>query len=125
MARPNTTEGFDRFLMNVAIGRHIFTFTVGAQLPIAFSAFSQSINTEFFNIFFWQQDPKTDFIRRLQDDLLNQIKSTKTLETIEFHPIEDLHLSLTRTVVLQHHWIDEFVRSVEQKLKNTNRYFLV
>ncbi|XP_055305183.1 U6 snRNA phosphodiesterase 1 [Sitodiplosis mosellana] len=68
--------------------------------------------------------PKTDFIVRLQNELLDQIKSTSTLETIEFHPNEELHLSLTRTVVLQHHWIDEFVRSVEQKLRNTNRFWI-
>lgn len=68
-------------------------------------------------------DPKTDFIAKLHDELLNQIKSTSTLETIEFHPIDELHLSLTRTVVLQHHWIDEFVRSVDYKLKTVNKYY--
>lgn len=66
---------------------------------------------------------KTDSIGRLQDELLSQIKSTNSLESVEFHRLDDLHLSLTRTVVLQHHWIDEFVRSIENSLKNTPRFY--
>lgn len=49
------------------------------------------------------------------------MKSSKALEAVEFHPIDELHMSLTRTVVLQHHWIDEFVRGIENGLKNEQR----
>lgn len=59
----------------------------------------------------------------MQDEILSLIKSTNTLGTIEFHPIEELHMSLTRTVVLRHHWIDEFARSIQNSLKNSKRFF--
>lgn len=64
---------------------------------------------------------KTDAISQLQDDLLDLLRCTDILESIQFHPLEELHMSVTRTVVLRHHWIDEFTRSIENSVKNTNR----
>lgn len=60
-------------------------------------------------------------IGKLQNELLDVINATKTFEAVQFHPVEDLHISVTRTVVLQHHWIDEFVRSIENNLKNAHK----
>lgn len=66
-------------------------------------------------------DPSTDMVTKLQDELLELIKSASTFESVQIHKIDELHLSLTRTVILQHHWIDEFVQSVEQSVKNSSR----
>lgn len=65
--------------------------------------------------------PKSDAIDTLQNELLDVINATKAFDTVEFHSIEDLHISVTRTVVLRHHWIDEFVRSIENSLKNAHK----
>lgn len=65
--------------------------------------------------------PSTDFITELQNELINIIKNTNILEPIQFHAIDDCHISLTRTVVLRHHWIDEFVRSIEISLKTAHK----
>lgn len=35
--------------------------------------------------------------------------------------IEEPHLSLTRTVVLRHHWIDPFIETVQTKLRGCSR----
>ncbi|XP_046994571.1 U6 snRNA phosphodiesterase isoform X1 [Schistocerca americana] len=37
-------------------------------------------------------------------------------------PVSDLHISLTQTVVLRHHWIDPFVDSVSEKVKELPRF---
>lgn len=74
-----------------------------------------------FDCFLLWLGPRSDIIGKLQNELLDVITATKTFETVRFHPIEDLHISVTRTVVLRHHWIDEFVRSVENSLKNAHK----
>ncbi|XP_031628701.1 U6 snRNA phosphodiesterase [Contarinia nasturtii] len=68
--------------------------------------------------------PRTDLIVTLQNKLLDLIKQQTPFLTTEFHSLEELHLSLTKTVVLRHHWIDEFVGSVDQSLKNANRFWM-
>lgn len=40
---------------------------------------------------------------------------------IELNRSEDLHISLTRTVILRHHWIQDFVSSVRKAMANTVR----
>jgi hypothetical protein len=40
---------------------------------------------------------------------------------ISFKPVTDLHISLTRTVVLRHHWIQSFTESVQQCIKELPR----
>ena len=34
----------------------------------------------------------------------------------DFHACEDLHLSLSRTFILRHHWIEPVVKCLRQKL---------
>jgi hypothetical protein len=36
-------------------------------------------------------------------------------------PVDELHISLTRTVVLRHHWIESFFESVQQCIKELPR----
>jgi hypothetical protein len=40
---------------------------------------------------------------------------------ISFKPVTDPHISLTRTVVLRHHWIQSFTESVQQCIKELPR----
>lgn len=70
---------------------------------------------------FFKSGPRSEAIGKLQNELLNMVTTSKTLQVVQFHPIEDLHISVTRTVVLRHHWIDEFVRSIENSLKNAHK----
>lgn len=61
-------------------------------------------------------------IQILQSKLIGLIKtSIKDESSLEVHPIDDFHMSLTRTIILRHHWINEFVRSVQKSLQNVQR----
>lgn len=40
---------------------------------------------------------------------------------IEIHPIEELHLSLSRTIILRHHWIDEFTQTLKETVAGLKR----
>lgn len=63
--------------------------------------------------------PFSDSIRELQ----SRIVETFANDTgIRLHTIESLHISLTRTVVLQHHWIDDFKKSVRESISNSKKY---
>ncbi|OXA57713.1 U6 snRNA phosphodiesterase [Folsomia candida] len=44
---------------------------------------------------------------------------------LEFHFCEDLHLSLSKTVVLRHHWIDSFLSTLKNNVTQINRFNLV
>lgn len=39
----------------------------------------------------------------------------------DFQTTAHLHMSLTRTVVLQHHWIGPFVESLRERLPHIRR----
>lgn len=54
-------------------------------------------------------------------DITNTIKSSDRFEAVDIIPIEELHMSLTRTLVLQHHWIDEFIRTIDKGIKNSKK----
>lgn len=110
------------FPMNAEIGQHTFMFNV-SDIPYQMWKIRLFVN-KLFVCYTFHTDPNEELISKLQDEILKVLKSTVSLESIEFHKIDDLHLSLTRTVVLRHHWINEFVQSVEQSLQNTNRYLL-
>ena len=40
------------------------------------------------------------------------------MHNIKLEICEDFHISLTRTVVLRHHWIESFVASVRKQLED-------
>lgn len=87
-----------------------------------FKLYAIQKNNQFtINMSSFVQGPSIDLIIELQNELINVINSTNALESIKFHAIEDFHISLTRTVVLRHHWIDEFVRSIESTLKTAHK----
>ena len=62
--------------------------------------------------------PATDLISNLQHDLIQYLSSNSQTQ---FHAIESLHISLTRTVVLKHHWIDLFINAVKENLADLKR----
>lgn len=37
---------------------------------------------------------------------------------ILMYPCEDLHVSLTKTVILRHHWIESFINTMSSNIKN-------
>lgn len=41
---------------------------------------------------------------------------------IESNPCDDLHVSLTRTVTIRHHWIEGFVASFRKQMENIRRW---
>lgn len=55
--------------------------------------------------------PLNDAIKELQDKFVQLGASFK------IHPMKNVHISLTRTVVLHHHWINDFVQSIERQIK--------
>lgn len=46
-------------------------------------------------------------------ELIQKIKNIIPMD-IELKEVDDFHISLTKTVVLKHHWIQPFVDSVKQ-----------
>ncbi|GLH07057.1 U6 snRNA phosphodiesterase [Gryllus bimaculatus] len=44
------------------------------------------------------------------------------LTNFNLKPVSDFHISLTKTVILRHHWIDLFVKSVQERTKAIPRY---
>ncbi|KAI4472058.1 hypothetical protein MML48_1g03947 [Holotrichia oblita] len=47
------------------------------------------------------------------------------LRAYAFKPINDFHISLTKVVILRHHWITSFVTSIKENLTNINRFILM
>lgn len=55
------------------------------------------------------------------DDLQNSLIKSPLID-VELKPSSGIHISLTKTVVLQHHWIDSFVSSVRNELVLTKKW---
>ncbi|CAD7092048.1 unnamed protein product [Hermetia illucens] len=55
------------------------------------------------------------------DDLQNSLIKSPLID-VELKPSSGIHISLTKTVVLQHHWIDSFVSSVRNELVLTKKF---
>ena len=49
------------------------------------------------------------------DDLLD------CLRPLDFHVMEDFHVSLSRTVSIRHHWIQSLVDSLQSKFNTLSR----
>lgn len=60
-----------------------------------------------------------------REDLLEYVR-TLCVEfqkyNIGLEVCDDFHVSLTKTVVLRHHWIEGFVASVRKQLEDVKRY---
>ena len=63
------------------------------------------------------------FVVKKSDELDEFISSVvdKLKPFGDFKHSDDFHISLSRTFVLKHHWIDSFVNSVRSALQSTNR----
>ncbi|GJQ84250.1 hypothetical protein Trydic_g2916 [Trypoxylus dichotomus] len=47
------------------------------------------------------------------------------LNAYNFKYINGFHISLTKVVVLRHHWIESFVRGIKENLINANRFIIM
>lgn len=101
---------FGLSLTNVVIGQPSSTF----QVSLTYTSLEDCLVLVFlFSV------PYTDSIRELQSQI---VKSFDMDTSIQLQFIESLHISLTRTVVLQHHWIDEFTKSVRESVIDLKKY---
>lgn len=49
------------------------------------------------------------------EDIISNI--AHILHNLQLEPVDDYHISLTKTLILRHHWIDSFVDTVRKKLQ--------
>lgn len=110
-------EKFEHLHTNEAFGPLIFIFIV-SEITFKMKLYPNELKQLHLLV---HSGPLTQSIQTLQNELINIITMNPTFESIDIHPIEELHLSLTRTTILRHHWIDEFVRSVQNNFKNVSR----
>ncbi|KAK4877003.1 hypothetical protein RN001_009509 [Aquatica leii] len=64
-------------------------------------------------------DPVDDTIIESVMDLLSSVSC------LSFQPVNHFHISLTRTVVLKHHWIESFMKSVRERLSLIRKFVIV
>lgn len=60
----------------------------------------------------------TDQISELRQNIKVLFDRKFSNRQIELHAFDEMHLTLTRTVVLRHHWIDEFKRSLSSEFEH-------
>lgn len=56
------------------------------------------------------------------EDVVSSILSS--LKVLNMQPVDDFHISLTKTFILRHHWISSFVDTVRKKLE-TFKHFII
>ncbi|XP_055710345.1 U6 snRNA phosphodiesterase 1 [Phlebotomus papatasi] len=61
----------------------------------------------------------SESIQHLQKSIKNSVRKNLNLELCE---AQELHVSLTKTVILRHHWIESFVASLEKKFRNIRKF---
>lgn len=61
----------------------------------------------------------SESIQHLQKSIRDSVRENLNLELCE---VKELHVSLTKTVILRHHWIESFVESLEKKFRNTQKF---
>lgn len=59
--------------------------------------------------------PKNDSIEEIQQKIIEYCNIIKLDVTLE--PIEDLHISVTKLLIIFHHWIESFLETVSLKIK--------
>ncbi|XP_063917753.1 uncharacterized protein LOC135133306 isoform X3 [Zophobas morio] len=57
--------------------------------------------------------------------LMSLVTSVAVPEDIELKCFQDLHLSLTRTVILRYHWIDSFVSTLRDNLSHFTKFIIM
>ncbi|XP_065221227.1 U6 snRNA phosphodiesterase 1 isoform X2 [Planococcus citri] len=61
----------------------------------------------------------TKQLNRICDTLINNFG-----EIGDFHSCDNFHISLSRTVILRHHWIDIFVDDLRKAFKNVKSFYV-
>lgn len=71
----------------------------------------------FSNFDFIISDEHNNVIRELMKTLIGLCESSVTM-----YPCEDLHVSLTKTVVLRHHWIESFISTISSNISHIGQF---
>lgn len=58
-------------------------------------------------------DEHNDVIEELIGTIISNCKHEVTME-----PCEDLHISVTKTVILKHHWINSFISTITNRVSH-------
>ncbi|KAM4012773.1 U6 snRNA phosphodiesterase 1 isoform 1-T2 [Anomaloglossus baeobatrachus] len=58
-------------------------------------------------------------------EMLDELKSVARKHGVHLTTAEEIHVSLSHTVILRHHWIQPFIQSLREKLCTTRRFLCV
>lgn len=58
-------------------------------------------------------DEHNPVVRDLMNAFINICQGS-----VLMHPCEDLHVSLTKTVILRHHWIESFINTITSNISH-------
>lgn len=97
------------FSMKEAFGRLIFI-----SLVCSTKCCDKSVQCERTNSNYIFPGARSDTIVELQEALITHCAKELNLK---LYPVDDYHISLTRTVVLRHHWIQMFMTSIKSNLE--------
>ncbi|GLV34652.1 uncharacterized protein CBL_09133 [Carabus blaptoides fortunei] len=61
-----------------------------------------------------------DIMSELINDIISNYKSSFLLQ-----PCDNLHISLTRTVILRHHWIESFMKTISDNISHLSRFVIM
>ncbi|XP_068917572.1 U6 snRNA phosphodiesterase 1 [Tenebrio molitor] len=59
------------------------------------------------------------------EKLLSMINSSATSQNLHLKCFDDFHISLTKTVILKHHWIDSFIDTLKENISYFNRFMVM
>ncbi|XP_056649064.1 U6 snRNA phosphodiesterase 1 isoform X2 [Diorhabda sublineata] len=62
---------------------------------------------------------KIEGIKDLVEDIVNMVPN------IPLYPVEEFHISLTKTVILKHHWITSFMESIKLRTNYFNKFMIL
>lgn len=99
---------FEASPMSEAIGPHLYIYHVG---PLSFS-----IYMNYPHLFNSTGITTPELVHHINSILLNCKKNN-----VDLTICDDFHVSLTRTVVLRHHWIEGFNSSIRKQIEDFTR----
>lgn len=56
---------------------------------------------------------------------LTSIITSDVPNVLNVQKVEDFHISLTKTVILKHHWIDSFTESIKNRTKHIKKFMIL
>lgn len=103
-------EELEAFLMKEETGLHFYSFLVRKK---------NECNKIYLLNFM--------FVVNSHDDIQALISAviSNVPEPLNVQKMENLHISLTKTVILKHHWIDHFIESVKDKTKYMQKFLIL